>query len=181
MIKNMEQSERDAVLRVADGMAAAARTAPKGSGKDKIVTVIVTEEDKDRLAECMRQLYDETGLEIFKRDAGNVDASTCVVIMGAKGEPFGMPCGMCGFENCAQMVKAGANCAFNITDLGIAVGSAVALAADNRIDNRVMYTAGQGAIKMGCFSEDVRVAYGIPLYTGSKSIFFDRNPGAVIL
>ena len=79
------------------------------------------------------------------------------------------------------MKKAGANCAFNITDLGIAVGSAVSVAADHRIDNRVMYSAGRGAVRMGIFPEDVRVCCGIPLYTGSKSIFFDRGPGSVLL
>ena len=34
MIKYMEEAEKDAALRVSDLMAAAARTAPKGSGKD---------------------------------------------------------------------------------------------------------------------------------------------------
>ena len=181
MIKNMETAERDAVLRVADGMVAAARTAPKGSGKDKVISMVITGEDKDKLAVTMRELYKETGIEIYNRDAGNVDASHAVVLMGAKAEPFGFACGMCGYENCGKMAKAGANCVFNITDLGIAVGSAVSLAEDNRIDNRVMYTVGQGGIRMGCFPKDVRVAYGIPLYTGSKSIFFDRNAGAILL
>ena len=40
MLKTMEAAERDAALRTADLMAAAARTAPKGSGKDKVITVI---------------------------------------------------------------------------------------------------------------------------------------------
>lgn len=79
------------------------------------------------------------------------------------------------------MKKNGANCAFNITDLGIAVGSAAAVAGDNRIDNRVFYSAGKGALRMGCFSKEVRVCYGIPLSTSSKSIFFDRDPGAVLV
>ena len=181
MIKNMETAEREAAMHVADIMVAAARTAPKGSGKDKIISMAISGEDKDRLAEIMREIYKETGIEIFNRDAGNVDKSHVVVLMGAKSEPFGFACGMCGYENCGKMAKAGANCAFNITDLGIAVGSAVSIAADNRVDSRVMYTVGQGGIRMGCFPEDVRVAYGIPLSTGSKSIFFDRNAGAVLM
>ena len=78
------------------------------------------------------------------------------------------------------MKKAGTNCVFNVTDLGIAVGSAVSIAADNRIDNRVMYSAGKGALKAGMLPPDVRIAYGIPLSISSKSIYFDRNPGAVL-
>ena len=112
----------------------------------------------------------------------NVDASQCVVLIGVRSEPFGMDhCGMCGFKNCGEMAKAGANCAFNITDLGIAIGSAVSVAADNRIDNRVLYSAGQAALRMNCFPSDVRVCFGIPLSTTSKSIFFDRDPNHVML
>ncbi len=182
MIKTMENAERDAAIRVADSMAAAARTAPKGSGKDKIVTAILTGEDKDRLSEIMQKDAEEYNLPFFSRDANNIKEAHCVVLIGAVSEPFGLSsCGMCGFKNCAEMKKNNANCAFNITDLGIAVGSAVSIAADNRIDNRVMYSAGKSSLKMGIFPDDVRVCYGIPLWTGAKSIFFDRNPGAVLL
>ena len=181
MIKTMDAAERDAALRVADYMAAAARTAPKGSGKDKIMTLILTGEDKDRLAEEMRKAAAEYQEEFIERDSHNVDNSHCVVLIAANSIPMGLDnCGMCGFENCGKMAKAGANCVFNITDLGIAVGSAVSVAADHRIDNRVMYSAGRAAVRLGLFQDDVRVCWGIPLYTGSKSIFFDRNPGAVL-
>ncbi|MGN0659402.1 MAG: ferredoxin domain-containing protein [Emergencia sp.] len=182
MIKAMENAERDAALAVADMMAAAARTAPKGSGRDKVVTLILTGEDKQALADEMLRAAEEYGEAFIERDAHNVENSHCVVVIGVRGEPFGLAnCGMCGFENCGKMKKAGANCAFNITDLGIAVGSAVSVAADHRIDNRVMYSAGRGAVRMGIFPEDVRVCYGIPLYTGAKSIYFDRGPGSVLL
>ena len=182
MIKTMETAERDAALAVADLMAAAARTAPKGSGKDKVVTLILTGEDKVRLAEEMRRAAEEYGEAFIERDALNVENSHCVVLIGVTSQPFGLTnCAMCGFENCGAMKKAGANCAFNITDLGIAIGSAVSVAADHRIDNRVMYSAGRGAVRMGIFPKDVRVCYGIPLYTGAKSIYFDRGAGSVLL
>lgn len=182
MLKTMENAEFDAIMRTADLMVAAARTAPKGSGKDTVRALILTGEEKDRLADEMRKAADEYKEEFILRDAGNVDSSPCIVLIAAITKPFGLNnCSMCGFRNCAEMQKAGANCVFNITDLGIAVGSAVSVAADNRIDNRVMYSAGRGAIRMGLFPEDVRICYGIPLYTGSKSIFFDRGAGAVLL
>lgn len=65
MIKYMEAAERDAALQVADLMAAAARTAPKGSGKDKVITMILTGEDKAALAEEMRRAAAEYGEEFI--------------------------------------------------------------------------------------------------------------------
>lgn len=181
MIKSMNQCEYEATLQVADLMVAAAKTAPKGSGKDTVEACVLTGEDKDRLANAMRELGKEYEEEFITRDAGNVDESICVVIIGCRSTPFGLPnCHMCGFENCAQMKKAGTNCVFNVTDLGIAIGSAVSVAADHRIDNRVMYSAGKGAIKIGCLSNEVKICYGIPLGASSKSIYFDRGPGAVL-
>ena len=48
------------------------------------------------------------------------------------------------------------------------------------VDNRVMYSAGRGAIELGLLPDKIRVCYGIPLNATSKSIYFDRNPGAVL-
>ena len=181
MIKTMEQSERDAILAVADLMVTAAKTAPKGSGRDTVVAAVVTGEDKDKLRDAMLEFGRECGEDFIIRDAGNVDNSECVVLIGCISTPFGLgDCHMCGFENCGAMKKAGANCVFNVTDLGIAVGSAVSVAADHRIDNRVMYSAGKGALRLGIFPEDVKIIWGIPLSAGAKSIYYDRNPGAVL-
>ena len=108
MIKTMKDCERDTCLAVADMMVAAAKTAPKGSGKDTVEACVLTGEDKDRLAEAMRQFGEEVGEEFIIRDAGNVDNSHCVVIIGCRSTPFGLPnCHMCGFENCGEMKKAG--------------------------------------------------------------------------
>ena len=41
MLKTMHDAEKDAICDVADLMAAAAKTAPKGSGKDTIINAIV--------------------------------------------------------------------------------------------------------------------------------------------
>lgn len=181
MIENREQAIREAAIQTARQMAAAAITAPKASGNDYVQAFVLTGEDKAALANHMRDIAEETGAEFFRRDAGNVDASEAVVIIGVKNVPFGLEhCGYCGFENCAQMVKAGANCALTVTDLGVAVGSAVSIAADRRFDNRVMFSAGQAALRMGFFDKSVRVSYGIPIAATSKSIYFDRDPGAVL-
>ena len=181
MIKTMNETRHDAIVIVADLMAAAALTAPKGSGRDTVRTAVITGDDKDRLSDKMRSLGEITGQPLYPRDAGNVDISDAVVLIGCTGSYFGMEnCSMCGFENCGKCKASGGRCAFNVTDLGIAVGSAVSVAANHRIDNRVMFSVGQAALKAGMMPDDTVICYGIPLAGSSKSIFFDRAPGAVL-
>jgi uncharacterized ferredoxin-like protein len=176
MLYKSEESERAAILQVAQGMLAAARTAPKACGLDNIETLILDGVDKNALADVMRRLGEENDFPTFIRDAGNVDDSECIVLLAVKNSPIGLKsCGLCGFVNCVGAIKAGALCNFNVTDLGIATGSAAAMAADNRIDNRIMWTAGTAAIRMGLFSKKVRVCYGIPLSAHGKSVYYDRG------
>lgn len=176
MIQKRNDAAGEAALDVAKKMVAAALTAPKGCGVDDVDAVILTGEDKDVLAGHMRDIANETGEDFYARDAGNVDNSECVVLIWAKDEPLQLThCSLCGFEDCAMNRAGGAVCAFNITDAGIAVGSAVSIAADNRIDNRVLFSAGKGAARMGIFGPEVKVCYGIPLSVRAKSIFFDRG------
>ena len=180
MIQNREQASAEAAIRIGQAMLAAAITAPKGNGVDDLNGVLLTGEEKDALAAHMRDIAEETGEDFYARDAGNVDNSFCVVLLWAENAPLWLTkCGLCGFRDCGENMDAGAVCAFNVTDLGIAVGSAVSLAADNRMDNRVLFSAGKGAARMGLFDEDIKVCYGIPLSVSSKSVFFDRGPGDV--
>ena len=169
--------EKKAAFAIADLMVLAAKTAPKGCGVDNIVTLVLDGKEKGALSDEMRKIAKATGTAFFERDAENVDNSHLVVLIGAKDIPVGLNCGLCGFENCAGLEKSGGKCAFNITDLGIAVGSAVSVAANHRIDNRVMYTVGKAALNLKIFAEadGVKICYGIPLSSSSKSIFFDRG------
>ena len=181
----MEAAANDAILSVADLMITAALTAPKASGQDKIVAVCISGEDKDILSQYMEKVGEAHGEEFITRDADNLRSCPCVVVIGMKSAPLGLGenCHLCGFADCADMIKSGGNCALNLTDLGIAIGSAVSVAADHRIDNRVMYSVGKGALEMGIFAndvDDIKICYGIPLYAGPKSIFFDRGPGAIL-
>ena len=181
MLKTMQSAERDAIFAVADLMAAAAKTAPKGSGRDTIVTAIVSGETKDQLRDKLTELGTKYEEAFMVRDAGNVDNSTCVLLIGCTDTYMGLNhCSMCGFANCGETKKHGSPCIFNVSDLGIAVGSAVCVAADHRIDNRVMYSAGRAAVKLGLLGDNVKLCYAIPLSTTNKSIYFDRNPGAVL-
>ncbi len=171
-----ELAEVAGLMRAAENLCVAARTAPKGKGKDLLVTAVVTEDDKERLQQQMRQIGERDGVIFFLRDADNIGHAPVVVLIGTRKEPLQIPaCGFCGFDDCDTMASAGGTCSFNTGDLGIAVGSAVALAADLRIDNRVMYTAGKAAIELGILGGDVKIAYGIPLAAKGKNPFFDRN------
>jgi uncharacterized ferredoxin-like protein len=174
-----ENAELAAVLGVANAICAAARTAPKACGIDHLDTAILTGEDKDALAAEMRKIgesFAEEGKH-FLRDADNVNASRAIVLVGAKYSPRALNaiCKLCGFADCAACVKAGGACVFTAMDLGIALGSAVAIAADARVDNRLMFTAGQAAASLGLLGE-YKMIVGIPLSVSGKSPFFDRAP-----
>lgn len=86
------------------------------------------------------------------------------------------PCGMCGFQDCTEKDKHPDHpCVFNTGDLGIAIGSAVSVAMDHRVDNRIMYTVGQAVLEMGILGSEIKIAYGIPLSASGKNPFFDRR------
>lgn len=83
---------------------------------------------------------------------------------------------MCGYNNCEEKENHPSHpCVFNTGDLGIAIGSAVSVAMDSRIDNRIMYTVGQAAKELKIFGDEVGIIYGIPLSASSKNPFFDRK------
>jgi uncharacterized ferredoxin-like protein len=153
------------------------RTAPKACRIDHLETAILTGEDKKKLSDEMRRIgesMDEDGIH-FIRDAGNLDAGEAVVLVGAKYEVrgIGQMCGLCRFDDCSACSGAGAVCVFTPLDLGIALGSAVALIADNRVDNRIMFTIGKAAASLGLLGE-YKLIMGIPLSVSGKSPFFDR-------
>jgi uncharacterized ferredoxin-like protein len=178
MLINSKKAEESAIINLAYSVCAAARTAPKACGIDHLETAVLIGEDKDRIAAEMRKIGEDMGEsgKFFSRDADNVDASGAVVLVGAKYEPRGLGemCRLCGFENCEACVKAGAACVFTSMDLGIALGSAVSLVADNRVDNRIMFTIGQAAARLGLLGE-YKLIMGIPLSVSGKSVFYDRS------
>jgi len=179
MVIQAKDAEMATVLNVAQQMCVAARTAPKARGIDYISTCIVTGEEKDKLAGEMERFGAEFGEKYqsrMARDAGNVRNSQAVVLIGTTYQTRGLGdgCALCNFKNCAECAEKGAVCVYDPMDLGIAVGSAVAMAADMRVDNRVMFTIGKVAIAGGYLEKSVRLAMGIPLSATGKSPFFDR-------
>jgi uncharacterized ferredoxin-like protein len=152
MVVSSEDAENEALLYAAKLMVAAARTAPKAGGRDSIKTLILTGEDKDRLADAM-----STTERAGETNPKNVRDAGAVILIGVdfdsnREEPFGMR--------------------LKLIDLGIALGSAVKVASDLNIDNRIFYTAGRAAIQAGIMKADE--VQGIPIAIKGKNIFFDR-------
>ena len=188
-IISSEDVETDAIFTAAKLMAASARTAPKGRGVDRIVTAIVSGDEKERIADAMEKKMREkkNPITAFEQDAKALRNSPCALLIGVKGTMPKKPenplnCGACGHRSCAEFIKAkkkrgedftGPVCIFEAMDLGIAVASAAKTASELNIDNRIMYTVGAGAKAIGLLDADIII--GIPLSTAGKNIYFDRK------
>jgi uncharacterized ferredoxin-like protein len=182
--KIIEQS----IAEAANLIASSARTAPKGRGVDRITTAIISGKEKNILADAIERHVEQkrNPLPAFKRDAQTIRKSKLIVLIGVKGTTPKVPenplnCGACGNATCADFIKvekkkgedyAGPICIFEAIDLGIALGSAVKMASELNIDNRIMYTAGAAAKDLHLLDADVII--GIPLSITGKNIFFDR-------
>jgi uncharacterized ferredoxin-like protein len=183
------QAEHEAVLTAAKLIMVAVATAPKARGVSEVNSLLLTAEEKERLAGAMEEHDPRKAkpLGIFARDAQNIRKAAAVVLIGVKGTMPKKPetplnCGACGFLSCNELIKAqkkkgedftGPLCAFQIIDLGIALGVAAKMAAELNLDNRIMYSAGAAAMDLGLFTADLVIA--LPLSVGAKNIFFDRG------
>ncbi len=174
MIINERNSRNEYVCNVGRQMMIAARTAPKGKGVDIIEVAMVTGDDIKKLSDKMIAMVDEHGMMFFLRDADNILSAECIVLIGTHDQAQGLNCGHCGFAHCADRSE-GVPCAINSVDVGIALGSACATAADMRVDTRVMFSAGLAAQRLDWLS-GCRQVYAIPVSASSKNPFFDRKP-----
>lgn len=181
------EMEKIAAEMAASIMAMSARTAPKTRGVDSVKTLFVTGEDLEKLARGMEEHKREKSVElpIFGRDANNIRGSAGVLLIGVSRDPkrieVPLNCGACGYKNCKELVAAGRRkgedfsgpiCIFQAVDLGIALSSAAKMATELNIDNRMMYSIGAGAKKLGLLDSDIII--GIPLSVTGKNPFFDR-------
>ncbi len=181
------QIEEEAIEMAASMMAVSARTAPKARGVDSVKTAVLTDRDLEKLAKEMEKKAKEKSPELpfFKRDADNVRGSAAVLLIGVSRNPkkveLPLNCGACGYKNCKDLLAAGKKqgedftgpvCIFQAIDLGIALGSAVKLAGELNIDNRIMYTVGAAAKKLNLLDSDLVI--GIPLSVTGKNPYFDR-------
>ncbi|MBF0312774.1 MAG: ferredoxin [Oligoflexia bacterium] len=174
-----EESIRlQALKEVARKMLIAARTAPKARGVDNTVLVMI--EDRAtilEISEKMRHMGETYQMPAFTRDAENISETPILLLMGTRLRSVDLKkCGLCGHANCHEKNQyPHIPCAFNSGDLGIAIGSAVSVAMDHRVDNRIMYTVGQAVLELGLLGSDIKIVYAIPLNAGPKNPFFDRK------
>ncbi len=174
MIQNERILRSEQAMQAATRMMTAARTAPKGKGIDIIEVATVTGDDIRRLSDEMRLINQETGMLFLLRDADNLQQAEAVVIIGTIQQVQGLNCAHCGYATCAAK-PVEVPCALNTIDVGIAVGSACSMAADLRVDTRVMFSAGLAAQRLGMLG-DCKCVMAIPLSISSKNPFFDRKP-----
>lgn len=181
MAKKTAQQEanilKDFLKDIAHRMMLAARTAPKARGNENLVLKVVYEEDIKTISKKMEEIGIREDMAFFRRDASNVKKSPAMLLIGTLINPIELKrCGYCGFKNCKEKKKYKITpCAFNSIDLGIATGAAVSVAADNRADNRVMFSVGYAVKELGLLGKDVFDILGIPLSGTSKNPFFDRT------
>jgi uncharacterized ferredoxin-like protein len=141
---------------------------------DIIEVALVTDEDIKKLSEQLISLSEEKGMKFFLRDADNILSAECVLLIGTRELAQGLNCGHCGFPTCAER-STGVPCVINSVDVGIAIGSACATAADHRVDTRVMFSAGLAAQRLDIL-KGCKQVFAIPVSASSKNPFFDRKP-----
>lgn len=173
-----EDIRRETLLGIAEKMLIAARTAPKGRGVDNLVISMAEKDIIELIAAKMKEMA-QNGVagNFFIRDANNILLCDALVLIGTSINPLGLKyCGMCGFKDCEEKkMHPDHPCAFNTGDLGIAIGSAVSVAMEARVDNRVMFSVGMAARELKLLGDEVKIVYGIPLSSSGKNPFFDRK------
>lgn len=174
-MRSEESFRLGAIEKIAEEICLAARTAPKARGLNLLEMAILKGNDIEKLSQKMQEIGERENHQTFLRDAKSIKAAAVIILIGTKRQVVGLKyCAYCGQPTCAEAEKAGVICAYNSGDLGIAIGSAVSVAMDHRLDNRVMYSVGKAAIDLQLLGPEVVIAYGLPLSAASKNPFFDR-------
>ena len=174
MIQNEREIRKELVMQAVRQMMVAARTAPKAKGIDILEISLVTDDDKHRLSDEMLKVATEKDMKFFIRDAENIMQADAVLIIGTRQKQQGLNCAHCGYITC-ESKPAATPCAINTVDVGIAIGSACAKAADLRVDTRVMFSAGYAAQRLNMLGSDCNCVMAIPVSASSKNPFFDRK------
>lgn len=173
MIYNEREIRRQQTIEAAKQMMTAARTAPKAKGEDLLEILLVTDNDIQILSDKLHAIGEEKNRGGMMRDAINILSADAILLIGTKELPMGLNCAYCGAETCDNR-NQGTPCAMNLVDVGIAIGSACATAADLRLDTRVMYSVGYAAQALGLMPECTCII-AIPISASAKNPFFDRK------
>jgi len=120
MYFNSHQVEQTSIIKAAQRMCVAARTAQKSKGMDKIATAVVTDNEKNYIADEMEKIPQSEGIDFFMRDAENIRQSAVLSLIGTILNQRGVKyCGQCGFKNCREKINKGGVCVFDTIDLGL--------------------------------------------------------------
>ncbi|MGP1514768.1 MAG: ferredoxin domain-containing protein [Bacteroidales bacterium] len=172
-----ENFNNEYVLTVTKKMAVAARTAPKARGIDNLVIRICDKKDIQQISNQLIQDFEATDKQesFLLRDSQNVLSASYVLLIATKNRILGLNCGYCGFATCNLKEQTNKNipCFFNSEDLGVAIGSACSIAADSRVDSRVMFSVGRAATRLNMV-ENCTHCIAISLSATAKNPFFDR-------
>ena len=173
MVQNERQTRHQRVMEAAGQMMTAARTAPKAKGIDIIEIAVVEGNDILTLSAKTHELGIQNGFKFFLRDAENILSSEAVLLVGSHQKKQTLNCSHCGFPNCDEKPQP-VPCVINSVDVGIAIGSACAMASDLCLDTRVMFSVGYAAQALN-WLEGCRTVFAIPISASSKNPFFDRK------
>lgn len=174
-MQKYENMRESALKDVAEFMCVAARTAPKTRGQDNLIIAVLDDAEKTNVIARMEEISARDNRPSFQRDAGSLKDIGHIVVIASKRKVLGLNCGFCAHPTCAELEKIKGVCAYNSMDLGIALGSACAVAADMRADNRLMFSIGKAVLELGLLGPEAFMAIGIPLAATGKSPFFDRK------
>lgn len=175
MVRNERDIRHKLVVDAGERMMMAARTAPKAKGVDIVEVAMVSDrEDLEALSQAMLKKSDECGMKFLIRDAENILQGEAVILIGTKSMRQGLNCGYCGYPSCSMNPQSNP-CAFNSIDVGIAIGAACSVAADLRVDTRVMFSAGWCSMDLD-YLPGCKQVLAIALSASSKNPFFDRKP-----
>jgi uncharacterized ferredoxin-like protein len=176
VIRDVEQLRDETLRYQVQALMNRMLTAPKAKGLDDVRILYVDGEEKAALAAFLRRHGEVQRRPGLVRDAANIERAAALVVLGARPLTMSLDCGMCGADTCDEARSRDLNCVYPVVDLGIAIGSGVSLAAEQGLDNRVMYSIGLAALKTGLFADPgIRCALGIPFSVSSKNVFFDRK------
>jgi len=90
--------EKDTILGIAKKMALAARTAPKGRGRDTLKIMIAEKDDIAIIASHMEKISADNNIHFFQRDAANIGKCEAVLFIGTTIDSLALTyCGFCGF------------------------------------------------------------------------------------
>lgn len=180
-------NNKNVIIETAELMCVAANTAPKTKGINLLSTFYLLPDEFEPLYDCLQQLsnkYDKIRPQRpYGRDLETLKNTDCLVVICSRRKLMDIAgCDACGFSGepngCKSAAAAGATCAYNSKDLGIAVCSAAIVAHRRFIDNRIIDTVGRAIINFKLYPEYTRGkafdAVCIALSISGKNPFFDR-------